>query len=259
MDFELALIDMDGTVYSGDSAIEGVNKTLDFLRENDVETFFLTNYAGRKREKYSEKLEKPGLNISRDEIVTSGWLTGQYILENFPGSEIFVLGEEGLKEELLEAGINLTENPSSAEVLVVSNKHDLSYDDLVKVVQGVDGDIEILGTNPDETIPGDDGLIPGAGTVISAVETMLGKDAKIIGKPSKNAVDTVTGLKDVETEQCLMIGDRLNTDILMANENRMESVLVLSGVTDRETLENSDISPDHVIESIAELPGCLQN
>ncbi len=248
------MIDMDGTVYSGDSAIEGVNEALRFLRENEVETFFLTNYAGRKRERYSEKLEKMGLNISREEIVTSGWLTGQYIQENFTGSEVFVLGEDGLKEELLEAGINLCEEPGSADVLVVSNKHDLDYDDLVEIVQGIDKDIEILGTNPDETIPGDDGLIPGAGTVISAVETMLGKEAKIIGKPSRNAVETVTGLKDVEAENCLMIGDRLNTDILMANENSMESVLVLTGVTDEKALKESDISPDHVLDSINNLP-----
>ena len=253
MDIELALIDMDGTVYSGDSAIEGVNKALEFLRENDIETVFLTNYGGRKREKYSEKLEELGLDISRDEIVTSGWLTGQYLSENIPDSRIFVLGEKGLKDELIEANLDLTVEPDSAEVLVVSNKHDLDYDDLVEIVQGVKNDVEILGTNPDETIPGDDGLIPGAGTVISAVETMLGKEAKIIGKPSKNAVDTVTGLKDVEPEKCLMIGDRLNTDVLMANENGMRSILVLSGVTDRETLENSDISPDFVLDSIADL------
>lgn len=257
MDAELALIDMDGTVYSGNSPIEGVNEALNFLREQNIETLFLTNYAGRKREAYRQKLGSMGIAISKDEVVTSGWLTAIYLSQNFPEAKIFVLGEEGLKQEISEEGLRTVERPEVAEVVVVSNKQDLTYDDLVEVLQGVDNEVELVGTNPDETIPREEGLIPGAGTVIGAVETMLGKKVDIVGKPSKNAVDTVLDLKEVSSRNCVMIGDRLNTDIVMANENSMRSFLVLSGVTDREKLENSKITPDEVLDSIANLSEIL--
>lgn len=257
MDLELALIDMDGTVYSGETAIEGSFEGVKHLRERGVETFFLTNYAGRKREAYSKKLKEMGFEASSDEVVTSGWLTAEFIAENFPDSEVFVLGEEGLEEELRDKSIDVAESCQKPEILVVSNKSDLSYEDLKDVLRGIDDDTKILGTNPDETIPGEEGEIPGAGTIISAVETMTGKTAEVIGKPSETAVETVTEIKDVEPEKCMMIGDRLNTDIVMGKENNMETVLVLSGVTDREEVESSDTRPDHIIKSLKEIDKAL--
>jgi ribonucleotide monophosphatase NagD (HAD superfamily) len=121
------------------------------------------------------------------------------------------------------------------------------------VIQGVDNETVMLGTNPDTTIPGDDGEIPGAGAFIATVEAMTGREIEVIGKPSRDAVRTVTGMKDVSPEKCLMVGDNLETDIRMGVENSMETVLVLTGVTDRKELGDSEVSPDHVIESIAEL------
>ena len=257
MNFELALIDMDGTIYSGETRIDGVNNALKFLEEQGVEVFFLTNYAGREREAYSEKLEKMGIDASSEEVVTSGWLTAKYISQNFPEAEVFVLGEKDLEEELINQDIKVVENCDNPEILVVSNKHDLRYEDLKEVLQGVDEETQVLGTNPDETIPGEDGEIPGAGTIIKAVETMTGKKVKIIGKPSENAVETVTEMENVSPENCVMIGDRLNTDILMVEETGMESVLVLSGVSSEETVKNSDISPDHIVNSIKNIQKIL--
>jgi HAD superfamily hydrolase (TIGR01457 family) len=253
MDIKLALIDMDGTVYSGDAPVDGVNEALDFLKRRGVETFFLTNYAGRKRDKYSQKLEEMGIDASSEDVVTSGWLTAKYISRNHPDTEVFVLGEEGLKEELRDSGVHVAESCERPDVLVVSNKHDLTYGDLKEVLQNIRDETVLLGTNPDETIPGDEGEIPGAGTIIGAVEAMTGREIKIIGKPSKNAVETVTGMHSVSPESCLMVGDRLNTDILMGEENGMETVLVLTGVTDREDLESSNIEPEHVLDSIADM------
>ncbi|MFB6217316.1 MAG: HAD-IIA family hydrolase, partial [Candidatus Aenigmatarchaeota archaeon] len=179
MSRELALIDMDGTVYTGNSPIDGVNQALELLDEKGVEKFFLTNYAGTKRESYSRKLEEMGIDASSEDVVTSGWLTSKYIRQNFPDAEVFVLGEEDLKDELRNQDIAVVESCSEPEILVVSNKHDLTYEDLKEVLQGVADDTKVFGTNPDETIPGDDGEIPGAGTIIEAVETMTGKDAEI--------------------------------------------------------------------------------
>lgn len=253
MNPKLALIDMDGTVYSGNTAIEDSDKGLNFLREKGIETLFLTNYAGQKRKAYSDKLEKMGFEASSKDVVTSGWLTAEYIAENFPGSKVFVLGEKGLKEELRDKNIDVAESCEDSDILVASNKSDLSYRDLKEVLQGLGDSTKLFGTNPDETIPGEEGQIPGAGTIINAVETMTGKEAEIIGKPSKNAVETVTEIKGVSPGNCLMIGDRLNTDILMGNKNGMETVLVLSGVTDREEVKTSNIEPDHVIDSLADI------
>lgn len=253
MDFELALIDMDGTVYSGETPIEGVNAALSFLRGNGVDTLFLTNYAGDARRSYSEKMEKMGIDASSEDVVTSGWLTAGYVSREFPEAEVFVLGEEELRQELREQGLKVAEDCDQPDVLVISNKHDLSYEDLKEVIQGIDDETVMLGTNPDTTIPGENGEIPGAGAFIATVEAMTGRDVEFIGKPSKEAVRTVTSMKDVVPEKCLMVGDNLETDIRMGAENGMETVLVLTGVTERKELEESEVSPDHVIESIAEL------
>jgi HAD superfamily hydrolase (TIGR01450 family) len=258
MDFELALIDMDGTVYSGNTPIEGVNEALDFLSEKGVETLFLTNYAGDARSSYSEKLEKMGIDASSEDVVTSGWLTAGYVSREFPEAEVFVLGEEELRQEFQEQGLKVAESCDRPDVLVISNKHDLTYEDLKEVIQGIDDETVMLGTNPDTTIPGDDGEIPGAGAFIATVEAMTGREIEVIGKPSKDAVRTVTGMKDVSPEKCLMVGDNLETDIRMGFENGMETVLVLTGVTDRKELGDSEVSPDHVIESIAELETLLR-
>lgn len=250
---ELALIDMDGTVYYGEEPVEGVNDALDYLRDRGVETFFLTNYAGAERNSYSEKLESMGIDASADDVVTSGWLTARYISQKHPEADVFVLGEEGLKKEIRNQGIKVAETCESPDIVVLSNKHDLNYVDLTEVLRGVDEDTLLLGTNPDETIPGEGGEIPGAGAIISAVESMTGKEATLIGKPSENTVKTVTEMKDVSPQDCMMIGDRINTDMLMGQENGMETVLVLSGVTDRSQADSSDIDPDHVLDSIADI------
>jgi len=253
MDYELALIDMDGTVYEGDRPVEGVNKALNFLEENDVDIFFLTNYAGRRRESYSERLDEMGIDASSDQVVTSGWLTARYIQQNLPDAEVFVLGEDDLEAELRDEEITVMENCDDPDIVVVSDKHDLDYEDLKQVLQGVNKETILLGTNPDETLPVEDGEVPAAGTILKAVETMTDKEAEIIGKPTDNAVTTVTELADVDSRNCIMIGDKLNIDILMGNRNGMETVLVLSGVTDREDIEVSENSADHVVESIADL------
>ncbi|MFB6181187.1 MAG: HAD-IIA family hydrolase [Candidatus Nanohalobium sp.] len=253
MDLELALIDMDGTVYHGERMIEGAETAVEYLRENGVEVFFMTNYAGRKREKYSEMLNEMGIEASRDEIMTSGWLTAEYIVQNFPGAEVFVLGESDLKEELREQGVKVQETCESPDVVVASNKEDFSYDDLTEIIQGVSRDVKLIGTNPDETYVHEEGELPAAGPIIAAVENMLGKKAEVIGKPSEDVIEVVSKMKNQDAEDFLVVGDRLNTDILLGNENDAETALVLTGVTDQEDLENSDIKPDHVLNSIADL------
>ena len=257
MSYQLALIDMDGTVYTGSNPVKNVSKGLDQLRKEVDDIFFLTNYAGTKRDSYSDKLEKMGIDASSEDVVTSGWLTAHYISQEYPNAEVYVLGEKDLKAELQDKAIDVSEACDNPDIVVVSNKHDLEYDDLKNILQNTGEDTIMLGTNPDETIPGDAGEIPGAGTIIQAVEAMTGKDVEIIGKPSRNAVKTVLEIKNADPEECIMIGDRLNTDILMGLENGMTTALVLTGVTGREDLEDSDIEPDFVLDSIAEIDEVL--
>jgi arabinose operon protein AraL len=137
-EFELALIDMDGTVYSGETPIEGVVDALELLEKKGVDTYFLTNYAGRKRAAYSEKLEDMGIGASSEDVVTSGWLTAKYLDQKFPEAETFVLGEPELEEEISEQSVRVADSCEEPEVLVVSNKHDLEYSDLKEVLQGVE-------------------------------------------------------------------------------------------------------------------------
>lgn len=253
MTYTSAFIDMDGTLYRDGTPIEGAAEAVRWLRETGVQPLFFTNNATRHRETYVDRLADCGIEAERDEIITSGYLTATYLAETDPDGRVYVVGEDGLRDELREHGIELVEAPADADTVVLSYTDRFDYELLAEVLDGFDGQ-DLIATNPDQTLPADDGELPGTGTIVAAFEAMLGREANIMGKPSITAARTAADLVGVDLEDCIMIGDRLNTDIEMGEAAGMRTALVMSGVTDREILAASSIEPDHVFETIGELP-----
>ena len=256
--YDGALIDLDGTVYLGEQLIPGAADAVSELRNRGTDVLFLSNKPIKRREEYSELLTGLGIPTTVDEVINSSSISASYLQQHHSDDMIMVVGEQALREELLEAGLVLTDNYAEADVLLASMDRDFDYAKLTDALYAVDHETTFLATNPDRTCPTDNGEIPDAGAIVGAIEGASGVDLdKVLGKPSETAVAAAARALQTEPERCVMIGDRMGTDIKMANRADMTSVLVLTGVTDRKELERFDESPDYILESIANVESIL--
>ena len=256
--YEAAILDLDGTVYLGDHLIDGVDGSIATLRDVVGTVLFLTNKAIARRQDYSEKLRGLGVDATVDDVINSGWVTAQYVRETYPDREAFVVGEVPLLDEFHEAGVETTtERPG--DLVVASMDREFDYEALDIALRTLDGDAPFLATNPDRTCPTQDGSIPDAAGMIGAIEGVTGETVDaVLGKPSPRMIETALDRVGVDPERCLMVGDRIETDIRMGERAGMTTVLVLSGVTDRETIDAVDVEPDFVLDSLADVDEVLE-
>lgn len=248
------ILDLDGTVYRGPELITGADRVVEQVRSMGIDVRFLTNKAIDRRADYREKLERLGVPASIEDVVNSGWVTAQYLRRHHPDRRALVVGEEPLVRELEDAGIETTtDEPGS--LVVASMDREFTYEKLDLALDTLEDDVPFVATNPDRTCPVAGGEIPDAAGMIAAIEAVSGRSVDaVLGKPSRTMAETILTDLSVEPEECLMIGDRPETDIAMGNEAGMRTALVLSGVTDRGDVSELEERPDHVLESIAELP-----
>jgi HAD superfamily hydrolase (TIGR01450 family) len=253
-----AIIDLDGTIYKGDAPIDGAAEAIQTLRDAGFRLLFLTNAAVRSRQSYSEKLAQLGIQATPEEILTSGVVTAEYLSQNHPQCTPLVIGEEPLTDELRRVGLEPTSDPDAADVLVASLDRNISYDTLTLALRTVDSETLFVVTNPDATRPGEDGELPSTGAIIGAIRGMTDRTPDIIpGKPSDETTNVALRLLDISSRDCLLVGDRLDTDIEMGRSAGITTVLVLSGVTTNSDLRNSGVSPDHVLDSLRDIDDVL--
>ncbi len=253
--YEGAVIDLDGTVYRGRELLPGADDAIDQLRDRDVDLLFLSNNPVKSRTEYVDRLDRMGLAITSDEVASSGTITTQYLAENHAEDDLFVVGSSGLRAQFREAALNIVDDPDAADVLVASFYRGFDYDSLRDGLWALDAGAEFVGTDPDKVIPAEGGRnVPGSGAIIGALASMAERDPDhVMGKPSEDAVEMALENLDCDPEECFVVGDRLNTDIELGERAGMTTVLVLTGVTDREQLAESDIDPDYVLDSFADI------
>ncbi|WAM34006.1 HAD-IIA family hydrolase [Caldicellulosiruptor morganii] len=254
---ELFILDMDGTIYLGDRLFEGSREFVELLKENRKEFLFLTNNSSKSSDEYLKKLSKMGIDIAKENLLTSGQATAIY-LNGIAKKTIraYVVGTVSLKKELESFGINIAEDIEKEEVdyLIVGFDTELTYKKLLDACELIRKGIPFLATNPDLVCPLDGGkYIPDCGSICIMLENATKKKPLFIGKPSSIIVDVISKLKNVEKSRIAMIGDRLYTDIKMANDNGMVSILVLSGETAFEDIEKSRLKPTFVYNSIRDI------
>lgn len=255
---EGVLFDLDGTVYLGDDLISGADVVVDRLRAEGVEVGFLSNKAIDRRSVFSTKLTELGIPTEESAVVNSASITADYLAKTHPDDAIFVVGERPLVEELTDRGLTITEDPDETDVLLASMDRGFDYATLTDALYAMDEATPFLATNPDRTCPVADGEIPDCAAMVGAIEGATGETLdRVLGKPSQTAVDAAAEMLGVPLDRCLMVGDRIETDILMGNRAGMTTVLVLSGVTDRERLAAADTQPDYVVDSIVDLDEVL--
>lgn len=254
MEFRGAVLDVDGTVVRGDEPIPGAPEGFDRLRRAGIDPLFVSNNPTKPASAYVQRLGRAGYDVDADRVFTAGTLTTKYLTEHHAAADLLVIGEEGLVDQLVAADLSITDAHDDADALVVSIDRGFGYEDLRTARWALDRGIPFIGTDRDLIIPAPEGDVPGSGAMIRAVAAVAERDPDIVlGKPSEPAIEFVRERLACPPEACLVVGDRLDTDIAFGERAGMTTVLVRSGITDDATLETSEIQPDHVLEHLGEI------
>ncbi|MBP2017825.1 phosphoglycolate/pyridoxal phosphate phosphatase family enzyme [Symbiobacterium terraclitae] len=248
------VFDLDGTIYLGDHAIPGAPETLAELRRRGARVAFLSNKPIEPAASYAAKLNRLGIQAAVEEVLNSSIIMARYLSRHAPGARVYLIGEEPLAEELRKRGIKLVADPLACEYVVVSWDRQFTYKKLNDALQAIRNGARFIATHPDRTCPVPGGEVADVGGMIGAVEGVTGKKVELItGKPSPITVQEAMDLLGLTPDECIMVGDRLETDMRMGREAGMATALVLTGVTRREQVEHSPWKPDYVLESVAGL------
>lgn len=256
-DYRGYIFDLDGTIYLGKELLPGALELLDGLRQRGARIVFLTNNPTRDPQQYLDKLTGLGIDTGPEEILNTVMTMTSWLVENAADKGIFVIGEQPLQSALTAAGLRLTDRPQDIDIVVASydrtfdyRKLQIAFDALAVYRRAI-----LVTTNPDVfcPFPGGHGE-PDAGAIVAAIEACTGVTCQVnAGKPGTLMLDTAMRRIGLPAQDCVMIGDRLSTDIAMAVAAGMDSALVLTGETTLPMLAASDIRPTWVLRRIDEL------
>jgi 4-nitrophenyl phosphatase len=240
-------------LWRGDEPLPGLVPFFEMLRSKNLLFALATNNSSKSPADYIGKLERMGVaGITIRQIITSGTVTMSYLQENFPpGSPLHVLGGDGLRRVITEAGFALGDEGVSA--VVVGLDPQLTYEKLRRAALLIRAGAAFIATNADATIPSPDGLAPGAGSIVAALRTATDCEPLVIGKPGRPMFEAAVRLLGTSAEQTLMIGDRLATDILGAAQAGLRTALVLTGVSTRAEAAASPVQPDGIYNDLPAL------
>lgn len=245
------ICDMDGVIYHGNKILDGVADFVNWMIDNDKKFVFLTNSPERTPHELSMKLQRMGLDVSAGHFYTSAMATAEFLSSQKPGCTAYVIGEAALSKALYDVGIYM--NDVNPDYVVVGETRTYSFEKIEKAIELVNKGARLIGTNPDITGPTERGVMPATGALIAPIEIATNKKAYFVGKP--NPVMLRHGLKKLgcHSEEIAFIGDRMDTDIIAGIESNVDTVLVLSGVTAREDIDNYPYRPKYVLDGVGDL------
>jgi 4-nitrophenyl phosphatase len=250
------IIDMDGVLWHGDRPMPRLVAFFETLRARGIRFVLATNNASRSGAEFAAKLAKMGVSVALDEILTSPQATAAYLSAHAPDARVFIIGEPGLRTELEARGlrvVNDTEAQAAATHVVVGIDRTLTYAKLVEACLLIRGGAIFIGTNPDQTFPGERGIVPGNGATLAALRVSTGVEPLIIGKPEPEMMVQAMARMGGTLADTAVIGDRLDTDILGGIRAGMTTLLVLSGVTTADDAKKDAIQADYVFEAIGDI------
>ena len=243
------VIDVDGVLWSGDHALPGTRAFFDFLRARQIVLTIATNNSARPASEIIERLASLGVQVSESEVLTSAHATALYLPRIAArGARVLVVGGEGLKGEMTRAGYVLVDQ--NADVVVGGVDWTLTYDKLKRAALEIRHGAKFVGTNADKTYPSTEGIIPGAGAILAALQAATDVAPIVIGKPERAMFDIAVEKMGAPREGTATLGDRLDTDIEGAQRAGLKSILVLTGVTTRQVLAQSRIQPDLIFDTL---------
>ncbi len=248
---DAVFLDLDGTIYLGGSLIEGASEFLDRLEDRGIRRFFLSNNSSKSVGQYLEKLGGMGIDANEEEVLLSthdliAWLSNEGV------SDTFLVGTEGMREMLEENGIST--NSKEPELVILGYDTEISYDKLSTASVHLHNGVPMVASHPDMVCPSPDGGLPDTGAYMALFEATTGmRPTHICGKPNKGMILHKIKELGLETASCAMVGDRLYTDMEMAERAGVHGILVLSGEATRDDLEKSGLNPSLVVESVSSL------
>lgn len=247
------ICDMDGVIYHGNQILPGVKEFIEWLKKEKKQFLFLTNSSYRSPKELQKKLERMGLEVGEEHFYTSALATARFLQNQSPGCTAYVIGEHGLYNALYDVGITI--NDVDPEYVVVGETESYRYEHILKAMTLVNRGAKLIATNPDLTGPVEGGIAPACRAFVAPIEATTGKQAYYVGKPNPLMMRTGLQMLGVHSSETAMIGDRMDTDIVAGIESGMDPILVLSGVSTRETIENFPYRPRLVLGGVGEIPG----
>jgi phosphoglycolate/pyridoxal phosphate phosphatase family enzyme len=248
------IFDLDGTVYLGEALLPTAGETLATLRRHGARILFISNNPTHPGEEYAAKLTRLGVPTPVEDILTSTQVMVDFLRQRMPGARLFVVGEEPLCAALRSAGFELTEDPRRAEAVIASFDRTFVYRKLQIAFDAIRGGARFFATNPDRYCPVPAGGEPDCAAIIAAIEACTNTRVEaVVGKPSHYMIDAALNLMGLPPADCLMTGDRLETDVHMGEEAGMSTALMLTGATRETALAASPIQPTYVLHQLGDL------
>lgn len=251
------MIDMDGTVYRGGEAIDGAPGFIRYLKSNGIPFVFLTNNSSNTRGYYFDKLRRMGFDVELRNVLTSTIASARFVNKYHLGERVFVLATEDVTDELRSLGVNVSDDGPDAVLLTFDRS--ITYDKINRAYHLITAGAGLIATHPDDLCPTEESWDVDIGPFIRLFESLSGCKAEIIGKPNRIMLEMAASEMGVPEEGTVMVGDRLYTDIKMAADAGIRSVLVLTGETVMADLKASDTAPTIVADSVADIPGLISS
>jgi NagD protein len=248
------IFDLDGTVYLGEALLPTAGETLAVLRARDLRTIFISNNPTHAREEYANKLTRLGVPTPIEDILTSSLVMVDFLKQRMPGARLFVVGEQPLCEELRLGGFELTDQAHNVDAVIASFDRTFVYNKLQIAFDAIRAGARFFATNPDRYCPVPSGGEPDCAAIIAAIEACTDTDVEaVVGKPSAYMIEAALNLINMPVADCLMTGDRLETDVLMGQEAGMSTALTLTGATPESALAGSSIRPTYILRHLGDL------
>jgi 4-nitrophenyl phosphatase len=243
------IVDMDGVLYRGQERLPGAREFLAYLVQEEVPFVLATNNSTLTPQQYIRKLAAMDIAVPQDRILTSGQASALYLAQLAGrGARVYAIGEDGLLAALGEQGFQFTEE--EAQYVVVGLDRQVTWDRLRIATLTIRAGATFIGTNPDTTLPTEEGLVPGTGAILAALEAATDVSPLVIGKPQPTLLQLAMERMRVDRDRTAIVGDRLETDILGGKNAGITTVLVLGGITQRDELKDSPYQPDFVYDGI---------
>jgi HAD superfamily hydrolase (TIGR01450 family) len=247
------LFDLDGTIYLGERLVPGADATIGALRAAGRRVVFLSNKPLQTRAEYAAKLTRLGVPAAPDDVINSSLVLARYLRDRDPGAPVFVIGEPPMLEEMAAHGFEVRPDERVRWVVIAFDRT-FDYAKLNVAPQAVKRGARLIATNPDRTCPVEGGEIPDCAGMIAAVEAVTDRKVEaIVGKPSPIILEVALATLGVPADDAAIVGDRIETDIVMGRRLGLGTVLVLSGVTRAGDPRIAVIAPDHVVGSVRDL------
>ena len=245
------IIDMDGVIYHGNRLLPGVTDFLRWLEESGKSYLFLTNSSERTPKELHEKLKRLGIDVGEEHFYTSALATASFLSNQKPNGSAYIIGDAGLIHALYSVGYSV--NNVNPDYVVVGDTHSYNFEKVELAVNLVIKGAKLIGTNPDISGPVEVGITPSTKALIAPIEIAAGKKAYYVGKPNPLMMRSALKRLGVKREDAIVIGDRMDTDVRCGLESEIDTLLVLSGITDQAGIDQFPYRPRYILNGIVDL------